>query len=147
MSVFVSLVLIASDLAIVGGWIWSLTRGWTAADDPDFELAIEAARQLGVDPDGVPTGESAAKMREDAVAWKHRLENRASLPAFGSAVLSGTAMGFSGNAYGHGVGLTDTWIISFLALIVSLIIAFASRLMVAKRIQRRLPRLFGHLPS
>lgn len=123
------------DSVVVGGWIWSLVRAWRAGHDPDLELAIEAARH---DP-----RESQAQLRRDAVDWKHRLENRATYPAFASAVVSGITLGFSGNAVGRGTGYTDTWIISAALLIASLAVAFSARLITAKRIQRRLPELLG----
>ncbi len=123
------------DSAVVAGWIWSLWRAWHAGQDPDLELAIEAARH---DPQ-----ESRAPLRRDAVDWKHRLENRASYPAFASAVISGITLGFSGNAVGRGTGYTDTWIVSVALLFASLAVAFSARLITAKRIQRRLPHLLG----
>lgn len=121
------------DVLIVLGWLWSGLRAWRAPDDPDLELAIEASRHR--------TADTRDQARRDAVDWKVRLENRAGYPAFGSAILSGIAVGFSGNAVGAATSRFDAWIIEALLFVVSLTVAFVSRLMAAKRIERRLSAL------
>lgn len=129
------------DVVIVLGWIWSLTRAWNAPHDPDLELAIEAARRES--RGATPSERSIADLRRDAVDWKIKLETKASYPAFGSAVLSGVTLGFSGNAVGRSTSFADAWIVSSGMLLASLAVAFTSRLVTAKRIQHRLPRLLG----
>lgn len=121
------------DVLIVLGWVWSASRAWRAPDDPDLELAIEASRHRGA--------EARDQARRDAVDWKVRLENRAGYPAFGSAILSGIAVGFSGNAVDAATSRFDAWIVEAMLLVVSLTVAFVSRLVTAKRIQRRLSPL------
>ena len=121
------------DVVIVLGWIWSAARAWRAPDDPDLELAIEASRHRGAD--------TRDQARRDAVDWKVRLENRAGYPAFGSAILSGIAVGFSGNAVDAATPRFDAWIVEALLFVVSIAVAFVSRLVTAKRIQRRLASL------
>ena len=133
MTVVGAVLLTIVDVAIVLGWVWSALRAWRAPDDPDLALAIEASRHHGAG--------TRDQARRDAVAWKARLENRAGYPAFGSTILSGIAVGFSGNAVGVVTTRFDAWIVEAMLLVVSLTVAFVSRLVTAKRIQRRLSPL------
>ncbi|GAA2048398.1 hypothetical protein [Williamsia deligens] len=130
MTIVGAVLLTIVDVAIVAGWVWSTVRAWRAPWDPDLELAIEASRHRRSGPDD--------QSRRDAVDWKVRLENRAGYPAFGSAILSGIAVGFSGNAVDAATSHFDTWIIEAALFVVSLAVAFVARLLTAKRIERRL---------
>ncbi|SIR64374.1 hypothetical protein [Williamsia sterculiae] len=124
---------IIAGLLVLGGWMHSARRLRSAANDADLSLAVEVARRATA---------SRRTAIDEVIERKHKLENRATTPALGSAVVSAVALAFT-NPLSDSDAHSHAWQLSVSALVLSLMVAAICRLQVARLIGRTIETYLG----